>query len=149
MRDVMRYWLDMGCDGFRVDMASSLIKGDNNYHELKLLWQDYRSWLNTNYPQAVLISEWSDPARAIPAGFDVDFLIHFNNPAYRYLVQPMLGGHATNSSFFSRSGAGDIKAFLDHYLPAYEATKNIGFISSRLATTISAGRADLAGELKT
>ena len=28
--NIMRYWLDMGADGFRVDMASSLVKGDNN-----------------------------------------------------------------------------------------------------------------------
>ena len=28
MKDVMRFWLDMGCDGFRVDMASSLVKND-------------------------------------------------------------------------------------------------------------------------
>lgn len=26
LKDIMRFWLDMGCDGFRVDMASSLIK---------------------------------------------------------------------------------------------------------------------------
>ena len=30
MKDVMRFWLDMGCDGFRVDMASSIIKNDKD-----------------------------------------------------------------------------------------------------------------------
>ena len=28
MEDVMRFWLGMGCDGFRVDMAESLVKND-------------------------------------------------------------------------------------------------------------------------
>ena len=28
IKDVMRFWLAMGCDGFRVDMASSLVKND-------------------------------------------------------------------------------------------------------------------------
>ena len=28
MKDVMRFWLDHGCDGFRVDMAASLVKND-------------------------------------------------------------------------------------------------------------------------
>ncbi len=129
MRAIMRYWLDLGCDGFRVDMASSLIKGDNKDDELRALWQNYRSWLNEHYPQAVLISEWSEPSQAIPDGFDVDFLIHFHNPAYRYLLQPMLQSNAPNTSFFSTNGAGNIKAFTDQFVPQYERTKNLGFIS--------------------
>ena len=131
MRGVMRFWLDMGCDGFRVDMAASLVKGPGK--GLLELWQDYRNWLNSHYPEAVLVSEWSQPNSAIPAGFDVDFLIHFGNPAYRHLVQPTLEPNrqkpAPNNSFFSRNGAGDIKAFLDAYLPQYAATRKLGFIS--------------------
>lgn len=127
MREVMRFWLDLGCDGFRVDMAASLIK-EGDGQELHALWRDYRSWLRTHYPDAVIISEWSDPSHAIPAGFDIDFLLHFGNPALRYLVQPVLEHEEPNKSFFSRDGRGDITQFLDHFLPEYEATKQFGFI---------------------
>jgi maltose alpha-D-glucosyltransferase/alpha-amylase len=30
IKDIMRFWLDNGCDGFRVDMASSLVKNDDD-----------------------------------------------------------------------------------------------------------------------
>ena len=30
MKDVMRFWMSMGCDGFRVDMAGSLVKNDDD-----------------------------------------------------------------------------------------------------------------------
>ena len=39
------------------------------------LWNEMRSWMNNNYPQCILISEWSNPAQAIPAGFNIDFFI--------------------------------------------------------------------------
>ena len=37
MKNVMRFWLDMGCDGFRVDMAYSLVKNDDNRTGIKRL----------------------------------------------------------------------------------------------------------------
>lgn len=131
MREVMRFWLDLGCDGFRVDMAASLVKGGGK--GLAALWQDYRTWMKAAYPEAVLVSEWSQPTSAITAGFDVDFMIHFGSSAYRHLVQPTLEPNrskpAANTSFFSREGAGDITAFLKDYLPHYEASKKLGFIA--------------------
>ena len=38
IREVMRFWLDMGCDGFRVDMAASLVKNDDAQHSGCLLY---------------------------------------------------------------------------------------------------------------
>jgi len=128
MRDVMKFWLDQGCDGFRVDMAASLIKNDDG-KALTALWQDYRTWLKRYKPEAVLVSEWSNPSKAIPAGFDIDFLIHFESPAYRLLMNPVLNRENANHSFFSVDGTGDITAFLAEYLPQYEKTKTLGFIS--------------------
>ena len=84
----MKFWLDLGADGFRVDLASSLIRNDPNHEGITALWGYYRSWLNREHPDAVLISEWSNPTVAIPAGFNIDFLLQFGEPAYAFLIGP-------------------------------------------------------------
>ena len=72
-----------------------------------------RAMYDTEYPEAVLIAEWSDPARAIAAGLHIDFLIHFNDPAYTALFRTEperdLSGFFANMppSFFDRRGKGD------------------------------------------
>ncbi len=129
---VMKFWLDLGVDGFRVDMASSLIRNDPNGEGIRWLWQGYRKWLNTNYPEAILISEWGCPAKSIPAGFNVDFLLHFGDPAYIDLVGPRNppdGDRRKPDAFFERSGKGDITRFLESYLANYEPTRTSGYIS--------------------
>jgi glycosidase len=135
LRNIMRFWLDRGADGFRVDMASSLIKFDKTNEAITAFWQEVREWLDARHPDAVLIAEWSLPEIAIKAGFHVDFMLHFGTSAYTELfrsettndtlAQVPRSGH----SFFHRDGAGDIRRFLDPYLAHYEATKELGFIS--------------------
>ena len=132
LKNVMKFWLDLGADGFRVDMASSLVRNDPGHQAISAFWRYYRSWLDKEYPEAVLIAEWSDPATAIPAGFHIDFLIHFCEPAYGILLGPLSwsDGYSRNPhAFFERAGGSDIKAFVDNYLKHYTATKSIGYIS--------------------
>jgi glycosidase len=127
----MKFWLDLGADGFRVDLAASLIRSDPDHQGISALWHDYRSWLELAYPEAVLISEWSDPAVAIPAGFHIDSLLQFGKP-YQLLLGPeaRLDGDAREPhAFFERAGGGDIKAFVDEYLRHYAITKSRGYIS--------------------
>ena len=38
------FWFDKGVDGFRVDMASSLIKNDPDKKEVSKLWNEMRAW---------------------------------------------------------------------------------------------------------
>ena len=57
MKNVMRFWLDMGCDGFRVDMAYSLVKNDEERTGIKRLWQNVRAMLDKEYPEAAILSE--------------------------------------------------------------------------------------------
>ena len=131
LKKVMKFWLDIGVDGFRVDLAASLIRNDPDHHVISALWRSYRAWLNLEYPAALLISEWSDPAVAIPAGFHIDSLLQFREP-YRILLGPesRLDGNAREPhAFFERAGGGDIRAFVDDYLRHYTITKTRGYIS--------------------
>jgi maltose alpha-D-glucosyltransferase/alpha-amylase len=132
LKNVMKFWLDLGADGFRVDMAYSLIRNDPDHQGINALWRSYRSWLDKQYPQAVLISEWSDPRVAIPAGFHVDFMLQSGQPAYGKLLGPQSrpnGDAREPHAFFERAGGGNIKAFVDNYLKNYNATKSAGYIS--------------------
>lgn len=133
MIDIVRFWLEMGADGLRADMASSLVKQDSECHETKKIWSQIRKIIDQEYPQAILLSEWSDPIRAIDGGFHVDFLIHVNSNAYTSLFRNENGRNVflsdvTKYSFFDRRGLGNIKEFLDVYLEQYEKTKSRGFI---------------------
>jgi maltose alpha-D-glucosyltransferase/alpha-amylase len=134
LRKIMKFWLDMGCDGFRVDMASSLVRGSDAAAGIKELWHDYRSWLDKNYPEAILVSEWSNPALAVNAGFHVDFLVHFGLPGYttmfrkeKYRVpnSPYTGGN----SFFDREGKGDASLFAEEIIEQLRLTAGKGYLS--------------------
>ena len=132
LRNIMRFWLDLGCDGFRVDMASSLIKGKADPAALRRLWQGFRAWFDRDYPEAVLIAEWSNPTDAIDAGYHVDFMIHFGECAYSHLIgspNELRGKSRVPHVFFERSGEGDIRLFLDNYLKHHNATVGRGYIS--------------------
>jgi glycosidase len=132
LRNIMKFWLDLGADGFRVDLAASLIRNDPDRRAIGALWHYYRAWFDKEYPEAVLISEWSDPAVAIPAGFHIDFLLQFGEPAYAILLGPESrpdGDARKPHAFFERAGGGDIKAFVDNYLKHYSLTKSRGYIS--------------------
>ena len=135
MKKIVRHFLDLGADGFRVDMAFSLVKGDHDFKETMLLWQDMRAMFDRDYPECVLISEWSDPAKAITAGFHMDFMIHLGHPGFTSLFRaeparnrfPDFTSKAT--SYFDQRGAGDVRIFLDHYVAQHAATAGLGYIS--------------------
>ena len=132
---ILRFWLDLGADGFRVDMAGSLVKNDPDHRETIRLWREVRAMFDRDYPEAVLMSEWSHHEKAIAAGFHIDFMLPFGDPpAYMHLLRNEKGRDlspftAGGHSFFDRSGRGGVRAFLDPYLTAYRATREHGFIT--------------------
>lgn len=119
MKKIMRYWLDMGCAGFRVDMAGSLVKNDPD-GSIKYFWQDVRKMIDSEYPDAFLISEWSLPKSAIGAGFHADFMHWFDG--YSDLF-------ARSNSFFRANGEGSICHFLYNYMTQYKEICQSGYIS--------------------
>lgn len=130
MKDVMRFWLDQGCDGFRVDMADSLVKDDDeNKSGTCEVWREIREMLDRDYPEAALVSEWSNPYQAInSAGFHMDFYLDHWHNGYNTLLRDY-ESNAVDNSYFKSDADGDINRFLDDYLPKYNATKDNGYIS--------------------
>lgn len=129
LKDIMRFWMDMGADGFRVDMADSLVKEDKDKTSTAKIWKDIREMMDKDYPECALVAEWCYPERAIiDGGFHMDFYLdHYGNgysKLFRYLDE-----ERTNRAFFHKSGKGDIMEFLDEYVPNYELTKDKGYIS--------------------
>jgi maltose alpha-D-glucosyltransferase / alpha-amylase len=132
LKNVMKFWLAAGANGFRVDLAASLVRDDPDHQAITALWGYYRSWLDEEHPDTVLISEWGNPAISVPAGFHVDFLLQFEEPAYAYLLGPkssLDGDGRKPPAFFERAGGGNIQDFLANYLKHYTATKTRGYIS--------------------
>jgi len=133
LKDIMRFWLKgdkgRGCDGFRVDMADSLVKFDDDQKSAtSAIWRNIRAMLDSEFPEAMIVSEWGSPVLSINAGFHADFLLDHGNSGYRSLVRDWdFGG--SNDSYFRNEGRGNINRFLTQYMPWYESTKENGIIS--------------------
>lgn len=81
MIDVIRYWLKLGVDGFRVDMAGWLVARDENEVGTQKVWKQVFSVIKKEFPESAFVSEWANPAHSLEAGFDMDFLLqdyHFD-----------------------------------------------------------------------
>ena len=85
--------------------------------------------LDQEYPEAALVSEWSNPEQAINGGgFHMDFYLDHWRNGYNTLLRDYETDGEDNS-FFLKSGKGDICRFLNDYMPKYKATKKNGYIS--------------------
>lgn len=119
MKDVMRYWLNAGCDGFRVDMAGSLVKNDPEGKGTIKLWQNVREFLDKEFPDAAMVSEWGEPDKSLQGGFHMDFLLHFGPSHYNDLFR-------CEKPFFG--GSGDVSEFVKKYVENYEKSERNGLI---------------------
>ncbi len=128
---VLRFWMDMGADGIRADMAGALVKGKDADRDTLAFWREIRSIFRQDYPQGFMVSEWSGPKDALDGAFHADFFHWFDG--YNDLAQKeswrILNGYSEGHSFFDKEGKGTIAHFLARYLEQYEATKSKGYIS--------------------
>ena len=130
LKDIMRFWLDMGCDGFRVDMADSLVKNeDGEKPETCKIWRGVREMLDKDYPEAAIISEWCNPKVSVGAGFHSDFYLDHDTNGYRRLFRDKDKKTGECTAIFAKNGKGDITKFLEEYLDDLKGTKGKGYIS--------------------
>lgn len=133
LRQIMAYWFERGVSGFRVDMAYSLVKDDPDRSATAALWGEMRAWIDREYPDRALLSEWGDPKTSVPAGIHVDFFLHFVGRALRSLWDNSQGSHAarwgTDPCYFAPEGEGSMKEFLAYWREAEAAINGSGHIA--------------------
>jgi maltose alpha-D-glucosyltransferase/alpha-amylase len=145
IKNVMRFWLKVGADGFRVDMAGSLVKNDPESKGTIALWQDFRAFLDREFPDAAIISEWGEPDKSLAGGFHMDFMLHFGPSHYLDLFR-------VEEPWFSRRGKGNAADFVNYYKHCMESTNGKGIICVpsgnhdmiRMADTLDAAEAKIA-----
>ncbi len=130
IRDVIRFWLSKGCDGFRVDMAGSLVKDDDDKMSGTCeVWRDIFAPIRKEFPEAAFIAEWNDPEASINgAGFDMDFYLNHWGNGYNSLLRDYEVNEA-DGSYFKKKEKCDITRFLSEYMPRYLKTSGRGYIS--------------------
>ncbi len=137
LRTVMDHWLRLGVSGFRVDMASSLVKDDPGKVETARVWTELRHWLDGAHPEAVLLSEWGEPEVSVPAGFHADFFLQFGGPADGLALRSLWsnGEGTVNEAwdpldcFFDASGKGSPRPFVEAWRKAAAAVGDAGFVA--------------------
>jgi len=136
MKNIMRYWLEMGAAGFRIDMAGSLTRNDADKSEARRFWQEAQEMMRKIRPDVFTVAEWSSPKQALDGkGLHADFL-HWD-PSYENLFRKEARRHPGSQndghSFFDREGKGDIDEFLRVWMDHYQATRDKGYISIPVA----------------
>jgi glycosidase len=130
LKNIFCYWMDMGADGIRADMAGALVKGNDVNGDTKKFWKEIRQIVREKYPQAFMVSEWSYPKDALDGNFHADFFHWFDG--YNDLTQKeswrILNGYSEGHSYFDKEGKGNIAYFLSKYMEQYNATKSKGYI---------------------
>lgn len=119
--DIIRFWLSLGCDGFRVDMAGSLVKNDPDSLGTIALWKKVRAFLDEEFKEAAFVSEWGEPDKSLMGGFHMDFLLHFGPSHYNDLFR-------CENPYFAKAGKGDASEFINKYIENYEKTDKKGLI---------------------
>lgn len=130
IKNIITFWMDKGVDGFRVDMAASLVKNDFDKSATIKLWkEDLAKWFKTSYPEGLLIAEWFNPAQSIEAGFNIDFFAHDGQYNFSTLFFNTDRMGNPKPCWFELEGRGELQTWYDLYIYQYEAVKGKGYAS--------------------
>ena len=137
MKNILSFWFDKGVDGFRCDLAWSLVKKDDaQFHGVRRLWEEIFNWKQENYPETIFLSEWSSPVEAISCGFDIDIIRHngCGKTMYRDLIyntkrnaDKETGIYPPADCWFDKAGKGKFDSFAIPFEQMYKITKGHGF----------------------
>jgi len=124
LKDIVRFFLDRGVDGFRVDVAGSLIIQEHGIHEnVVRFWNEIRDLLDSyDRDIAYIVEEWDPPVEVIAkCRFNGAFFI---SQTLKLLCSPVIGFNLPfefkpEERFFSPEG-GDITWFVEGYFKAYD-----------------------------
>lgn len=58
VKSVIKFWLELGAVGFRVDMAGDMVKGDPKKLGNLSFWREVLADVRTTYPQSIFMPEW-------------------------------------------------------------------------------------------
>lgn len=126
--NIIDFWMSKGADGFRVDMASSLIKNDKDYVETNKLWNEIRHKMQTKYPDGILLSEWGAPIEAIKAGFTMDFMIQMPGSGYTEMFYNFNGNKIIDNCYFDLRGKGNPTLYTDNLLKFQQEIGDKGYV---------------------
>lgn len=125
---IMDYWMQMGCDGFRVDMAGSLVKNDPDLSGTTALWHSIRTHFQELYPEGILLAEWSNPQKALKVGFMMDFIIHFGRTGYRELMFNEAGTYRRDTCYFDVRGVENPELYIHNLYKCLKVADNCGHV---------------------
>ncbi|MGM9739581.1 MAG: glycoside hydrolase family 97 catalytic domain-containing protein [Candidatus Cryptobacteroides sp.] len=136
LKNIIAFWFDKGVDGFRCDLAWSLVKGDDEeFHGVRKLWNEIFTWQSEHYPDRIFLSEWSSPIESISCGFDIDIIRHngCGKTMYRDLVHNTYrnagedGTYKPKDCWMDKAGKGRFDTFAIPFTKMYKATRGHGF----------------------
>lgn len=122
MLDVMRFWLKLGVDGFRVDMADSLVKKDPCQVATIEVWRYLFDIIRKEYPNAYFVSEWSNPKLSFKAGFDADFVLD----DWNFFFHQMTRSNVNTKGVSLLNGGGDINYIVHDMKWRFDQAKEKG-----------------------
>ncbi len=130
---IIKFYLELGIDGFRVDLANSIVKDDVDGKYSCAVWRKIFAKVRSEYPDTIFISEWGQPRFAVKNGdYDIDFLTHCFDDGYNNLFRKEKGTNvfiSDGDSFFRREGKGEVKSFFNYFLSNLKDIDGKGYIS--------------------
>lgn len=153
LKDIIAFWYGKGVDGFRVDMANSLVKNDKDKKEIMNLWREIREWSDKNYPDHVLMAEWGSPKYCLAAGYNIDMDLNGTKAHNRRMyfdrkhqadggsyfslnggqpsVKDLYGNAWPEDKIDSKATAAEmLKEYYDHFTDCLESTETMGYFAT-------------------